>query len=599
MNSPGGHLRARWAVAWVLLLGALGSALAMARSPLRARADFVFNNGGEVSSLDPHTAAGVPEGRVARALFEPLLSKDPQSLSVTGAGAERFEGLEGGQLYRFHLRPDAKWSNGDPVTAADWVWSFRRLFSPETASESAYLLYSIVGAREYHSGRTEDGEPAEGDWDDVGIQATGEHTLEFRLIRPTADFIELMSFYSFCAVHRASINAVRERHPATWQREWMRPENLVTNGPYTVRERRIGDRLRLTRNPHYWDVENVAFRTIDVLAVERFGTALNLYLTGDVDWLDGTIPPSLVLELKSREDFQSTPYLGTYFYRINTTQPPYDDVRVRKALAYAVDRATICEKILKAGQTPAVAAVPRGRLGAYRSPSLVRYDIELAQARMQRAGYWGPDSKPFPPLEIHFNESEAHRDIAEFIAEGWRRTFGITVRLRSQERKIHLDRQKALEYTISRSSWIADTAQIASFLDIWVTDGENNRTGWGNPDYDELIRLASRELGPKRRRDFYLEAERILLEDMPMIPIYDYVSQNLVNPRLGGFRANLLNEHFPKSWYWKDQAELIRDRAKIPPHRIKLGKVHGPKAGLYSKAAQAARADPVSGESDQ
>jgi len=589
MKSTGGPLRARWVAAWVLLLGALGSALAMVRSPVRPRADFVFNNGGEVMSLDPHTAAGVPEARVARALFEPLMTKEPKNLQVVGGTASSYDGEEGGRLYRFHLRPEARWSNGDPLTAADFAWSFHRILDPETACENAYLLYCIVGAREFHSGLTEDGAPAERDWEQVGIEATDEHTLEIRLVRPNPQFIELMAFHAFVPVHRESILAMRKRYPSTWRREWMRPQNLVTNGPFKVAERRIGDRLRLVRNPFYWDADNVAFRTIDVLSVERFSTALNLYLTGDIDWLDGSIPPTLVKELQTREDFQPAPYLGTYFYRINTTQPPFDDPRVRTALSYAVDRATICDDILGAGQTPSVSFVPRGRLGGYHSPALVRFDSDLARERMTEAGYYGPDSKPFPPIEIHYNQSESHRDIAEFIAEGWRRTFGFTVRLRSQERKIHLDRQKNLDYNISRSSWIADTAQIGSFLDIWVTGGENNRTGWSNEQYDELVRMGSQELGTRRRNDYYQEAERILLQEAPVIPIYDYVSQNLVNPRLGGFHGNLLNEHFPKDWYWKDQRELNQDRQQLSPYRKKV-KAPGPQNGLYSKTAQAARA---------
>lgn len=591
MISSRGALRARWMLAWALLLGALGTALALARNPVLPRADFVFNNGGEISSLDPHTAAGVSEGRVARALFEPLLSKD-ESTRIVGGVAESWEASEDGLTTRFSLRPEARWSNGDPITAEDFAWSFRRILSPETAAENAYLLYCIDGAQQFHTGRNSEGEPTERNWGQVGVIVIDDHTLEIRLGRPTPDFLELMAFYAFSPVHRASIAAMRERFPSTWQREWMRPENLVCNGPFVVRERRINDRIRLVRNPLYWDVDNVAMRTIDVLAVERFGTALNMYLTGDIDWLDGTIPPQLIEELQDREDFMTTSYLGTYFYRINTTIPPYDDPLVRGALSLAVDRNAICSKILRAGQTPSTSFVPRGKLGTYRSPTVVRYDVEAAQARMARAGYWGPDSKPLPPIDIHFNESETHRDIAEYIAETWRRTFGLQVRLRSQERKIHLDRQKNLEYSISRSSWIADTARVGSFLGIWVTGGENNRTGWSNPAYDELIELAFNELGNKRRMAYFKEAERILLEESPMIPIYDYVSQNLVNPRLGGLRGNLLNEHFPKYWFWKNDAELKADRARLPAH--KRGKEHeakaqGPRQGLYSKAMLEAR----------
>lgn len=589
MNSSGGPLRARWMLAWALLLGALGMALALARSPLRPRADFVFNNGGEIESLDPHTAAGIPEGQVARMLFEPLLTKEPPPRLVGGV-AERWEPSADGLTWTFHLRPEARWSNGDPITAEDFAWSFRRILTPETGAPSAPMLYCIAGAREFHTGLASDGSPTEPVWGRVAIRALSPLELEITLAHPTPEFLDLMAFHTFSPLHRKSIAAIAQRFPDTWQREWMRPENLVSNGPFVIVERRINDRIRLRRNPLYWDRDRVAFRTVDVLAVERLGTALNLYLTGDIDWLDGTIPPALVTELKDREDFRSAPFLGSYFYRINTTTPPYDDPLVRGALSLAVDRETICDKLLRAGQTPSVAFIPRGRLGSYRSPSIVRYDLEAAHARMERAGYWGADSKPFPPLEIHFNESEMHRDIAEYIAEGWRQTFGIRVQLRSQERKIHLDRQKNLEYTVSRSSWIADMNRVGSFLNIWVSDSENNRTGWSNAAYDELIERANLEQGPKRRMTIFKEAEQILLEEAPLIPIYDYVSQNLANPRLGGMSSNLLNEHYPKTWYWKSNAELAGDRRRLPAQKQRAV-ARGPKQGLYSKQAQdAARA---------
>ena len=583
-----------------LLLGSAALVLSVATRARLERADFVFNNGAEVTTLDPQTVAGVPEGRVLYALFEGLTVRDPRTLAPLPGMAESWEVSPDGLVYTFYLREGAKWSDGEPVTAEDFVWSWKRLLSPETAAEYVYQLWMVRGAREYSL--LPDEGARESAWQEVGIRATGPRTLVVELAHPTPYFLDLTSFYPLFPVNRASLESAKQRFPDTWQSEWVRPENLVTNGAYRVQDRRVNDRIRLAKNPLYWDEANVAMRTIDVLAVEHYGTMLNLYLEGEIDWIDRT-PPSLAQRLLEREDFSPSPYLGTYFYRVNTTRPPYDDPRVRKALALAIDRHAICSKIQKKGESPSWSLTPLG-LERYPRPEMehappphpelapgpdqaaraFEEDCARAVSLLRDAGYLD-GGRALAPIVIHYNTSEQHRDIAEVIADGWKRHLGIEVKLLNQEWKVYLDTQKRLEYDVTRSAWIGDYPDPNTFLEIFVTGNDNNRTGWSNARYDELVQEASRERDPALRFELLAEAEALLLDELPILPIFSYVTQNMVNPRLGGFFENVRDDHFPKFFYWMNDQELAKKRAKLDP-RKQLVPARGPQKGLYASSGR-------------
>jgi len=584
----------------LLLLAILASALVgLGRGAHLEPADLVINNGAEIATLDPATVSGVPEGRVMRALFEGLTVKDPRTLEPLPGVAEGWEVSDDRRTYTFHLRPEARWNNGDALTAHDFEWSWRRLLDPETAAEYAYLLWSVRGARQYTSLSDEDAREAF--WARVGIHAADAHTLVVELASPVPYFLDLTSFYPTFPVHRPTLEAARTSHPDTWQAEWIRPENIVTNGPFQIVERRVNDRIRLEKNPLYWDADEVAKRTIDILAVEHFGTMLNMYLTGGVDWID-KCAPNLIPRLLQREDFRPAPYLGSYFYRFNVHRPPFDDVRVRRALALAVDRLAICEKITKKGETPLWSLCPPGMAGyeppemehAPLLPDLSNRDVAFAEdcrkARtlLAEAGY-GPEGAPFPTIQIHYNTAETHRDLAEVVADGWKRNLGIDARLQNQEWKVYLETQKRIDYGVSRSSWIGDYPDPNTFIELFVADGRNNRTGWSDPRYDALVAEAASEPDPARRLRLLARAEAILLDQLPILPLYGYVSQNLVNPRLGGFHANIQDEHSPKFWYWMDDAELAAKRAAYTSD-WELVRPGGPPAGLYSPAEGRRRA---------
>ncbi|HED65879.1 MAG TPA: peptide ABC transporter substrate-binding protein [Planctomycetes bacterium] len=685
--------RFRQLFAALLLLGGLATLLvSIVRGAHLERADFVFVNGAEVSSLDPASVSGVPEGRVMYSLYEGLTSRDPRTLAPLPGMADRWEVSPDGITYTFHIRDDARWSNGDPLTARDFEWSWQRLLHPETASEYSYQLWYLENARAYSflpmdlgdeerwwfDSRTFVNWNADGSrvrvgvhgfsglsptdaaaadavqavrarldaagaelranptpdasdpygagwlfegsleapaleaalpspflpeprareelfWPQVGARATDEHTFVVTLASPTPFFLTLTSFYPLMPTHRATWEWARETYPGTWQIEWISPEHLVTNGPFVLESRRINDRIRLRKNPLYWDAENVAFRTIDVLAVEHYVTMLNMYLTGQVDWID-RCAPNLIPRMMPREDFNPESYLGTYFYRVNVHRPPLDDKRVRRALALTINRRAICEKIMKKGEKPLYSLCPDGLPGYPRpemrhtpfAPDFSDYDAAFArdcdEARrlLAEAGF-GPGGKDIPSIEIHYNTSESHRDIAEVIADTWKRELDVDARLLNQEWKVYLDTQNTINFDVSRSAWIGDYPDPNTFVDLFVTGGENNRTGWGNPRYDELVASAAEESDPTRRLALLAEAEAILLDELPILPIYSYVSQNIVNPRLGGFFPNVMDDHFPKFWYWMSDEELAEKRAAQPADWI-LVPAPGPAAGLFAPA---------------
>lgn len=571
-------LALRQLVASLLLLSVLAGAVALTRGAQLEKADFTFNNGTEVQTLDPATVTGVPEGRVLRAIFEGLVVKHPETLAPLPGMAESWGVSPDGLTYTFNLREGALWSNGDEVTADDFTYSFQRFLSPETGAEYAYQLWYVKGARAYSSEINAEGGPAN-DFASVGIRKLDRYTLEMELEAPTPFFLDLMGFYPLFPVNRRNIEEAQERYPDTWRTEWLKPENLVTNGPYRVAFRRVNDRIRLVKNELYWDRDNIAFDTIDVTAIEKDSTMLNFYLTGEAHYID-RVSNNVVSELMPREDFTPRPYLGTYFYRVNTTKPPFDDERVRRALWLTIPRSTICEKITKMGQVPAAALVPP--MGGYENATAAPGDADEARRLLTEAGY-GLGGKPLPTIEIHYNTSEAHRDIAEVIAETWSKELGVSAKLLNQEWKVYLDTQTNMQYDVSRSAWIGDYADPNTFLDMFVTGGGNNKTGWSSADYDRLVREAGQELDTIKRAELLKQAEAILVAELPILPIYYYVTQNVVDPRLGGFFENVQDEHFTKFWYWMDDEELEAKRASYPTDgRHELVRSHGPSEGKYS-----------------
>ncbi len=633
-------------VASVLLLGALLWAVSFGTLP---PADFTFNNDDEVKTVDPAKATGQPEHRILNALYEGLLRLLPQQgrepdaqgvipLVASPGCADLPEISADGKTYTFHIRPDARWSNGDPVTAHDFIWSWRRILHPETAAEYAYQLYYVRGAKAYNRGDLEPGdkvevelpdrpdklqlyprgtivsglletirkppepqlgekatkeekERADAKWrrnwvyvistrpsGDAGIEWNGapgptrafsqeidadfaksladlpkietclhalpdflasggaravdDKTLVVELENPTPFFSELVAFYPYFPVHRGCV----ERHGSPM---WTKAENIVSNGPFTLEFRRIRDRIRLRKNPQYWGADDVQLDIVDAMAVKYQTTSLSMFLKGQIDWM--IKPPSAVLpELKKRDDFRSSTALIVYFYRLNTARKPLDDVRVRRALNLAMDKQAICDHVTKAGERPATHLVPPGMLG-YESPRGGDQNIEEARRLLAEAGF--PGGQGFPRLQLLFNTSDAHRDIAEVIQQQWKTNLGIDIELRNLEWGVYLDSVSKIDFDIARAGWVPDYSDPNTFLDMFLTGGAHNNTNWGNKDYDHLIEQAAAETEPSKRMQILHDAEKILIEEQPIIPIYFYTQINLVNPRVKGFTLNPQDSH--------------------------------------------------------
>jgi oligopeptide transport system substrate-binding protein len=324
--------------------------------------------------------------------------------------------------------------------------------------------------------------------------------------------------------------------------DWTKPQNIVTNGPFRLQFRRIRDRIRMVKNEMHWDAANVHVRLIDALAMKSETTALNMYLNGQLDWIPNYVPSATIPILKRdfADQFHPTPILTTYFYRVNVTRPELRDRRVRQALNLAIDKQVICERVTRAGEVPATALVPPGITG-YVSPAGPARDAARARRLLEEAGYGG--GRGLPTIEILYNDLDMHRTIAETIQQMWRENLGVDTELRGLEWGVYLDSTHKLDYDVSRAGWVADYPDPNTYLDMFMTGNENNQTGWGNPRYDELIRRAGEEPDPEKRMELLKEAEAILIDEAPILPIYFYVSKNLVRPRIEGFFNTVQDEH--------------------------------------------------------
>ncbi len=500
------------------------------------RADFVFLNGAEPETLDPSLITGQPEGRLASALFEGLTSFDDHGQVVPGV-AEKWDISPDGRVYTFHLRRNARWTNGDPVTARDFHDSWRRTLTPDTGSEYAYQLYYIHNGRPFNEGSLKD-------FSQVGVAAPDDWTLRVTLDNPTPFFLDLCATTPLFPVHLPSVQK--------WGDDWIKPGHLVSDGAYRLDAWRINDRVRMVKSPDYWDAAHVAMATIDALPISSANTAFNFYSAGQADLImdKGLTPLALLSELRKRPDFHSAPFLGTYFIRFNVTRPAFKDARVRRAFALIIDKHLIVTKITRAGEIPASSLVPPGAAGYQPPPGLERNPDE-ARRLLSEAGY--PGGKGFPLVTYLYSQGELNEAIAIELQSMFRQELGIEIALQRQEWKVYLNSMNNLDFDLSRSTWVGDYDDPNTFLDMFVTGGGNNDTGFANPKYDQLIADAARQVDQHKRFDIFRQAEHMLVsEETPICPLYYYVGIQFYNgDRLGGMAANLLDEHPLQRMYWK------------------------------------------------
>lgn len=490
-----------------------------------------FGNLSEPKDLDPHTVTGLSEYNIIRALLEGLVSEEPRDLTPVPGIAKSWEVLDGGTRYRFHLRDEAQWSNGDPVTAGDFAYAYQRMLSPDFGAPYAYMLFSLVNAEAYHKG--------ECGFEEVGVKVVDEHTLDLVLHTAVPHFLSKLNHQAWYPVHPPTIEA----HGGMNARNspWTRPEHYVGNGPFVLDSWVPNKSVSVSKNPAYYDADAVDLNGIvfypigDHTIEERAFRAGQLHITG-------TIPVDRIAYYRDNhpELLRLDPYLGTYYYLLNNTRPPLDDPRVRRALALGINRAAITKHVTRGGEQPAWTFTPPGT-GGYTARAKLDGDVEAARQLLAEAGY--PDGDGFPVLTVLYNTADTHARIAETIQQMWQESLGITIELVNMEWKVYLAQRQSGDYDIARAGWIGDYLDPDTFLNLWVTDGGNNWARWSNEAYDALIRQAARSSEQDVRHELFQQAEAILMDQVPIIPIYFYVSKSLVQPSVEGWYPNLLDRH--------------------------------------------------------
>lgn len=489
-------------------------------------------NGSEPQDLDPHTVSGNVEHFILMALLEGLVTEDPKDLHPVPGVAERWDISPEGTIYTFHLRTNALWSNGDPVTAMDFVNSYERILLPELAAEYSYMLYPVKNAEAFNKGDIKD-------FSQVGIKALDPHTLQITLHSPAPYFIGMLIHSSWFPVHLPTV----KKHGGIADRSnrWTLPGNFVGNGAFRLKEWKINGYVRVEKSATYWDAANVRLNEIyfypteNIDAEERAFRAGMLHLTMDV--------PQTKIQVYQKEHpdlIRAEPILTTYFYRFNVTHPPLNDVRVRKALSMAIDRDLIVRKVARGGQVPAYNLTPPGFPG-YFPTARIQNDLALAKKLLAEAGF--PGGKNFPAVSLLFNTHEGHKAIAEAIQEMWTKNLNLRVTLRNEEWKVYINSQQKLDYDIARAAWGGDYVDPNTFLDMFVTDGGNNETGWSNKEYDRLITEAGRTGDMPKRFELFQKAEAILMDEVPIMPIYFYTRPTLVHPSVKNFFPTVLDLH--------------------------------------------------------
>jgi oligopeptide transport system substrate-binding protein len=506
--------------------GATGTALAE-RQVLRR------GNGSEPQSLDPHKSEGVPESNLQRDLYEGLTVEAPDGSVLPGA-ARSWDISEDGLVYLFHMRENARWSNGDRVTAHDFVYGLRRSVDPKTLSNYSIMLRPIQNAEAIIAGEAEP--------DSLGVRAIDDLTLEIRLHAPTPYFLGVLNHSASYAVHRPTVEKYGDR--------WARPGRLVSNGAYRLRDWVMQSHIVMERNPYYWDNDNTTIDEVWFYPLENQSTELQRYRANALDmtydlpfrqlgWIRSNFADELVI----------SEYLGIYYYGLNVTRPPFkDNIKLRHALNLAVDRDILTSQVTTAGEIPAYGHVPRTANYTQFVPEWAQWTQaeRVAEARRLYAAAGYSVEQPLR-LQILYNTHENHRTIAVAISSMWKETLGIETELVNEEWKVYLETRRTKQSTqVFRAGWIGDYNDAYNFLEILHSESGLNDSGWENARFDELLSLAAQENDMETRAGYMHEAEQLIIEELPVIPVYFYVTKRLVKPWVGGYQPNVMDHIYTK-----------------------------------------------------
>lgn len=503
-------------------------------------------NGDEPRGLDPHTTTGAPDAHVLWSMFEGLVTVDPKDLSPVPGVASSWEISEDQLTYTFHINPKARWSNGDPITAEDFRWSWMRALTPALANEFGYMMYFVKNAEAFHRGDTTD-------FSTVGVKVTDQYTLVVELERPTPFFLQMLDHHTYHPVHRATVEKFGDMGDRI--SKWTLPENFVGNGAFTLADWEINKVIRVVKNPYYWDADTVKLNEIYFHPIVLQQAEERAFRSGQVHL---TYTPQMAIEKiatyreKSPELLEITPNYNAYWYLFNTVKPPFNDARVRKAVAYAIDREKLVTRVTKGGEVPAYTFVPPMNNG-YQPKTYFHYDVEAARQLLAEAGY--PNGEGFPTTEILYNTHENHRKIALAIQQMLKDNLNISVDLVNQEWKVYLNSQKNLDFDLCRQGWIADYLDPSNFFELLLSYAGNNNTGWKNEEYDRLVETAKNTLDAETRNQLYEQANKIASDEMPILPLYVPATINMKRPEVKGWYSNELDRHPYKHVYLDTSGE--------------------------------------------
>ena len=490
---------------------------------LAEKQTLVRNNGSEVQSLDPHKIEGVPESNVSRDLFEGLLVSDVEGHPSAGV-AEKWENKDF-KVWTFHLRKDAKWSDGSPVTAHDFVYSWQRLADPKTASPYAsYLQYG-------HIANIDDIIAGKKPTSDLGVKAIDDNTFEVTLSEPVPYFYKLLVHPSVSPVPKTVVEKFGDK--------WTQPANIVTNGAYKLKDWVVNERIVLERNTNYWDNAKTVINQVTYLPISSEVTDVNRYRSGEIDMTYNNMPIELFQKLKQEipKEVHVDPYLCTYYYEINNQKAPFTDVRVRTALKLALDRDIIVNKVKNQGDLPAYSYTPPYTDGAKLvEPEWFKWSQDKRNAEAKKllaeAGYTA--DKPLT-FNLLYNTSDLHKKLAIAVASIWKKNLGVDVKLENQEWKTFLDSRHQGTFDVARAGWCADYNEPTSFLNTMLSDSSNNTAHYKSPAFDKLIADTLQVTDEAQRTELYTKAEQQLDKDSAIVPVYYYVNARLVKPWVGGY----------------------------------------------------------------
>lgn len=497
----------------------------------------LIGNGTDIQSLDPHVVSGQPEHWVITSLFEGLVAPDPINPDLDAPGLASSWQSPDFQTWTFELRPDATWSDGTPITAADYLYSFQRILSPELGSPYAEMLYLLKGAAQFHSGKTKD-------FSTVGVSIPSHHRLILTLEGPAPYFPGMLKHYTWFPVPRHTIE--RFGTMTTRDTPWARPGHIVSSGPFILKDWRINHFIAVEKNPRYWDAATTKLNAIHFFPIDNPESEERVFLDGQLH-ITYTVPLAKIPVYRDTKPpfFHQGPELACEFYRLNTTRPPFDNPKVRQALALAIDRVALVDQVIRSGHLPATGLTPPGAHPDYKPLNLLRFDPTAARTLLAEAGF--PGGKGFRKMDILTNTSPSARTIAEFFQESWKKHLGIEVGILQQEWQVYIDSQQSLKYDLSRAGWVGDYADPFTFLGIFRSGDGNNNTGWSSPRYDELMLTATREPVTAQRIAAMQEAETLLLTDMPIIPIFWRMNSNLIRPEVKNWHHSVLSHRSYKT----------------------------------------------------